>query len=288
MSVERSSQGAAAWIRTGYEEGWAVGQFNMSNLETLQAIVNAANRARSPVFVGTSMGTIRYAGLDYIAGMLEAARRSSEVPIMLHLDHGPDVETIEACLARGYDSVMIDGSNLPFEDNVDLVRKVVEMSRPLGVAVEAQIGRTWEEDGDDRTQVETTAEEAGAFVRDTEVDYLAVSVGTTPGRLEGESSVDLALLEEIARVTEIPLVLHGGSSVPEHVMVETVRLGAAKVNIDTAIREAVTSSLAAFYGNPGYSHDPRFALRQAREEAEKAVLERIELLGSAGRAKAGR
>lgn len=275
---------AAAWVDRARSQGWAIGQFNMSNLETLQAIAAAVAAARAPAFIGVSMGTLRHAGLEYVAAMAAAAKAQAPVPLLLHLDHGPDLETIAACIERGWDSVMIDASTLPFAENVALVREVVAMAHPRGVAVEAQIGRTWEEEGDDRTEIVTTPDEARAFVAETGVDYIAVSIGNTPGQIAGEAPIDLSLLGAIDDVAGVPMVMHGGSSVPDAVMHEAIALGVAKINIDTAIRLAVTETLRAIYRGPAPPTDPRIPLRQAREAAAAAIGEKIALFGAVGKA----
>jgi ketose-bisphosphate aldolase len=275
---------AAAWVARARDKGWAVGQFNMSNLETLQAIAEAAAETRSPAFIGVSMGTLRHAGLEYIASMAGIAKASSPVPLLLHLDHGPDLATIAACIERGWDSVMIDASTLPYEENVALVREVVDFAHARGVAVEAQVGQTWEEDGDDRTEVVTTPEQARAFVAATGVDYVAVSIGNTPGQVEGEAPINLPLLGAIGKMTAVPMVMHGGSSVPDSVMGGAIALGVAKVNIDTAIRLAVTQTLRTFYGEASPVTDPRIPLRQARTAAAAVIRDKITLFGATGKA----
>lgn len=275
---------AAALISRARAEGWAVGQFNMSNLETLQAIAAAAAAKLAPVMIGITMGTIRHAGLDYIAAMARVAKAASPVPLLLHLDHGPDLATIAACIERGWDSVMIDASSLPYKENVPLVREVVAMAHPLGVAVEAQIGQTWEEEGGGRTEVLTEPEEARAFVQATGVDYIAVSIGNTPGQAAGGAPVDLPLLGTIAAAAGVPIVMHGGTSVPDATMREAITLGVAKVNIDTAIRLAVTEALTTYYRADAAGPDPRVSLKQAREMAQLAIEKKIDLFGAAGKA----
>lgn len=278
---------AANWVRRAKREGWALGQFNMSNVETLQAIVAAAHDRWAPVFIGVSMGTIRHVGLPYIAALVQTAKDHSDVPVLLHLDHGPDLATVAACIDYGWDSVMIDASALPYAENVALVRETVALAHPRGVAVEAQIGQTWEEDGEGRIEAATGPEEARAFVVATGVDYVAVSIGNTPGQIDGEAPIDLPLLGEIAAVADVPIVMHGGSSVPDATMREAIGLGVAKVNIDTAIRRAVSDVLRAHYALPDASVDSRIPLARGRELARKTVAAKLELFGSAGRAGGG-
>jgi fructose-bisphosphate aldolase class II len=282
--MQARNQNIVEMIRRARQEGWALGQFNMSNLETLQAIVLAANDAKSPVIVGVSMGTIRHVGLSYIRGLLQAAHSEANVPLFFHLDHGPDLATIESCVAIGFDSVMIDTSRYSLEENVALVRQVVEFAHDRGVGVEAQIGETWDEETGTQVQMKTDAEEARAFATATGVDYLAVSFGNTPGRWEGEADVDLDVVKEVARLSSVPLVLHGGSSIPEGAIQQAIQLGAAKVNIDVAIRRAVTSSMIASYCRENAPTDPRVAFRAAREAAKAIIMEKMRLFGSVNRA----
>lgn len=276
---------AAEWVRQARAEGWALGQFNMGNLETLQAIVAAAEDRQAPVLIGVTMGTIRHAGLPYIAALVRTAKAQSSVPLLLHLDHGPDLDTIAACIDEGWDSVMIDASMLPYDENVAMVRQAMALARPRGVAVEAQIGETWEEEGEGHAETPTDPAEARAFVGDTGIDYLAVSIGNTPGHVGGGvAPIDMALLGDIAAVAGAPIVMHGGTSVPDAVMREAIGLGVAKVNIDTAIQLAVSGALREHYAQPGASPDFRVPLARGREAARAAVRARIDLFGSAHKA----
>ena len=279
------SRTAAEWVSQARAEGWALGQFNISNLESLQAIVAAAEDRRSPVLIGITMGTIRHAGLPYIAAMVRTAKEQSTVPLLLHLDHGPDLDTIAACIEAGWDSVMIDASMLPYDENVAVVRQAVAMARPRGVAVEAQIGETWEEEGEGHAETPTDPEEAREFVTATGIDYLAVSIGNTPGHVgSGVAPIDMALLGDIAAVAGAPIVMHGGTSVPDAVMREAIGLGVAKVNIDTAIQVAVSGALRDYYAQPGASPDFRVPLSRGREAARAAVRAKIDLFGSTHKA----
>lgn len=274
-------------IRTAYRQAWAVGQFNMSNLETLQAIVAAASEARSPVMVGVSMGTLRHVGLSYVRGLLQAAKYEAEregVPLFFHLDHGPNLEIIQSCIGIGFDSVMIDTSQLSFEDNVTQVRRVVEVAHAAGVGVEAQIGETWDEETGEHNQALTDPAQVGRFVELTGVDYLAFSFGNTPGRVEGNAEVDLELVRNVGRASPVPIVIHGGTSVPDAAVKIAIQAGVAKINIDTAIRKAVTHTLREIYGNPAPPSDPRIAMKQAREAAMHAIMQKMALFGSAGKA----
>lgn len=279
-------QSATYWVDRAHSERWAVGMFNAHHLEATQAIAAAADRLRAPAMLATTMGGIRHVGLDYFVAMAEVARRRTAVPLILHLDHGADYETVAACIERGFDSVMIDASSTSYDENVDLVRRVVALARRHGVGVEAQIGETLAEEGEEVVERKTTVEEAVAFVRDTGIDYLAVSIGNTPGRLGGAAPIDVPLVRAISEAVRIPLVLHGGTSVPAETVHAVVAAGIAKVNIDAAVKGAFRAALIEAYGADDPVVDTRAPLADARGRAVEAVAEKIALFGAEGRADA--
>jgi ketose-bisphosphate aldolase len=273
------------WIRRAHGEQWALGQFNISNLEVLQGIVQAANQERSPVLVGVSMGSLGYIGLPYLAGMVQAAKAAAQVPLFFHLDHGADFAAVKACIEAGFDSVMLDASRVSTAQNVQLVREVVAFARPRGVGVEAQIGETWDEETGDRVETRTEPAEVAQFVAETGIDYVAISFGNTPGREEGQAEIDLELVRQCGQASPVPIVLHGGSSIPDAGMRAAIAGGAAKVNIDTALRQAVTHTLQAQYGGPhAPQSDPRKAMAPVREAVREVVAAKMRLFGSANRA----
>jgi ketose-bisphosphate aldolase len=271
-------------IRRAHTEGWALGQFNLSSLEVLQGIVAAANEMRSPVIVGVSMGSLRHAGLPYLAGLIAGARAAAKTPLFFHLDHGDSFATIKECIAIGFDSVMIDASRNRYEQNVRLVSEVVEYAHSRGVGVEAQIGETWDEETGDLVETRTDPMQAAAFVWATGIDYLAISFGNTPGRIDGKASIDLSLVRTCAAASPVPLVLHGGTSIPDSAMRDAIAAGAAKVNIDTAIRKAATGVLQAAYMASAPPSDPRKSFAAVREAVREVVAAKMALFGSAQRA----
>jgi len=273
-----------AMIQAARLDGWALGQFNMSNLETLQAIITAANAARSPLIVGVSMGTLRHVGLPYLAGLIQGARGVAQTPLYFHLDHGADFAAVRSCIEIGFDSVMIDASRWRLEENIDRVREVVAYAHARSVGVEAQVGETWDEETGDEVETRTRPEAVRPYVEATGIDYLAISFGNTPGRVTGEAAIDLALVDACAAVSPVPIVLHGGTSIPDPAMRQAIRAGAAKVNIDTAIRKAVTTTLHAAYATGSGPSDPRKVFQQARDVVVQVVIEKMQLLGSAQRA----
>ena len=268
---------AAELIHRARREGWAVGQFNMSSLDTVHGIVDAANEAHLPCLVGVSMGTLRYAGMDYIAGIVRAARIHAAVPLYFHLDHGSDLEVVRKAIDAGFDSVMIDTSMLPYAENVARVRETAEVTRAHGVALEAQLGATLDEETGAGAQIETDPAAVRRFVTETGIDYLACSFGNAPGTGVGTSDPDRDLIERIGRASPVPLVVHGGTSLSDEMTRHAIRCGAAKINIDTWIRRAVSRTLARCYANGASVSDPRVPFKQVRAAVAEAVTEKLRL-----------
>lgn len=272
------------WIQLAHCERWALGQFNISNLEVLQAIIDVAGEHRAPVIVGVSMGSLRHIRLRYLAGLVKSAKESAKTPIFFHLDHGADFASVKACIEIGFDSVMLDASRVPMAENIRLVREVVAYAHPLRVGVEAQIGETWDEEVGDFVEIRTDPQQVAEFVEKTGIDYLAISFGNTPGRLDGTANIDLELVGSCAVASPVPIVLHGGSSIPDEGMRSAIAAGAAKVNIDTALRQAITGVLQQQYCGVNPPSDPRKAFAAARKAVAHVVAAKLQLFGSVGRA----
>ncbi|MFH1502495.1 MAG: class II fructose-1,6-bisphosphate aldolase [Candidatus Eisenbacteria bacterium] len=291
--------------------GYAVGAFNTSDLEITQAIFEAAAELRSPVMVATSQSALKYAGLDNIRAMVENLAAEADVPAALHLDHGTDEEAIRACVEGGWTSVMIDGSHHPFEENVAVTRRVVEMAHPRGVSVEAELGRLVGVEDEiavkEGQAVLTDPDEAVEFVERTGCDSLAVAIGTSHGAYKFKSNPRLAIdrLEQIASRVEIPLVLHGASAVPPDVVALAERYGArlggakgvpaesigeaiphgiAKINIDTDLRLAFTGRVREILAESPEVFDPRKIMGAAKKGMREVVASKMKLFGSANRA----
>lgn len=270
------------------EGGYAVGAFNINNMEIIQAIIEAAEEERSPVIMQASQGAIRYAGMDYIVGLARVAARGASVPVALHLDHGPDFRQAMQCIRAGFSSVMYDGSQYPLEENIAYTRQVAEAAHTVGVSVEGEIGRlVGIEDDVQVSELEgalTSPEEAERFAEETGIDFIAVAVGTRHGFYKGEPKLDFDRLAEIRRRVDIPIVLHGGSGVPEHHIEKAISLGVRKINIDTELRHAfVTAVREAVTENPD-EFDPRKIVGPGRERMKEKVKEKMRLFGSSGRA----
>jgi ketose-bisphosphate aldolase len=237
--------------------GRAVGSFNTYNLEITSAILRAAEAQGQPVFLAVGRGALDYAGFDPLSRAVLAAAESASVPVAVHLDHSPDVETIARCVAAGYTSVMVDGSALPFAENVALTRRAVEAARP--VTIEAELGAI--AGAEDRSGGAhegsipmTDPEQAAEFVAATGVDSLAVAIGNAHGFYSGQPQLDFDRLSELARRVDVPLVLHGASGIPDVDIERCIRLGVRKINVNTEVRFTLFQSLeeALRRGVPGY------------------------------------
>ena len=262
-------------------EGYAIGAFNTNNMEIVQAIVEAAEAEQAPVILQASQGAISYAGLDYITGLVSIAASRATVPIALHLDHGTSFAQVVQCIRSGFSSVMYDGSKLPLEENIAMTLKVLEIARPVGVSVEAELGKIGgtEDDitVDEHEALFTHPEEAKYFVKQTGVDSLAVAIGTAHGQYKGEPRLDLPRLEKIRALTGVPIVLHGSSGVPDETIKEAIRLGVRKVNIDTNIRETFVGAMRREIENNPQEIDPRKILGPARKAIVEIIREKIRL-----------
>lgn len=270
---------------------YAIGAFNANNLEYVQGIIAGAEAEHAPVIIQASPGAIRYAGLDNIVAMVGAAATNASVPVVLHLDHGEDLDLVTYCIRRGFTSVMFDGSRLSFVDNVRLTTTVVRMAHRAGITAEGELGvvpaATDQWSPERLADSMTDPDEATTFVRETGVDSLAVAVGSVHQLRSHRSSLDTDRIAVIARSTEVPLVLHGSSGVEREDIPRGIAAGLCKVNIATALHEAFTGALRATTRSLADEVDPRRLLAPARAAVTEVVSERIQLLGSSGRA-AGR
>lgn len=270
------------------KEGYAVGAFNANNMEIVQAIVRAAELEKSPVIMQASQGAINYAGLEFITGMVKIAAEHSSVPVALHLDHGTDFDQVVKCIRSGFSSVMYDGSKLALEENIAMTKKVLELARPIGVSVEAELGKIGGTEDDIQVSEEdalyTDPEEARYFVEQTGVESLAIAIGTAHGQYKGEPRLDYDRLAQIKSLIKIPIVLHGSSGVPDESLRKAIELGVCKVNIDTNIREAFVWTMRKVIAEDPVEIDPRKILGPAREAAVEIIRAKIRVFGSSGRA----
>lgn len=265
---------------------YAVGAFNVENLEMIMAVAEAAEESRSPVIMQTTPSAVGYAGLDYFFAMAKTAAERASVPVALHLDHGDGFPLAVKALRAGYTSVMIDGSRLPFEDNVALTRQVVEACSPSGISVEAELGKVGgKEDGleGDKASPFTDPAEAQEFVGRTGVNSLAVAIGTAHGLYAGTPKLDFVRLREICSRVSVPLVLHGASGVPDDAVRKAIAEGICKVNFATELRIAFTDGVKSYLKDNPAAFDPKKYSKTGRERVARLVREKILLCGSAGK-----
>lgn len=270
------------------KNNYAIGAFNANNMEIVQATIETAEEERSPVIVQASQGAIKYAGLDMIVSMVKSLAEKATIPVVLHLDHGTDYYQNILCLRAGFTSLMFDGSKLPFDENVAMARKVVEMAHVCDVPVEAEIGQIGKMDASDEPGVArerikefmADPEEAARFVKMTEIDSLAAAVGTIHGCQEQIAQLDIPRIEKIRDLTGVPLVLHGASGASDEEIRKGIAAGISKINIDTRIRMAFTKAARDFLNQNPDEIDPRKILGPAKEAAKEVIRGRIRVLGS--------
>ena len=266
--------------------GYAVGAFNVENMEMVMAVIAAAEELRAPLMLQTTPSTVKYAGVDlYQANVNTAAERAS-VPVCMHLDHGDSFELAMRALRVGYSSIMIDGSHSVFEENIAVTKAVADACRPSGIPVEAELGKVGgkEDDLDGGNGGYTDPQEAKEFAERTGIGSLEVAIGTAHGVYKGEPKLDLDRLAEIRKVVSIPLVLHGASGLSEEAVAESIKRGICKVNFATELRIAYTEGVKEFLGQNPDAFDPKKYGKTAMEHVKEIVKLRIRMCGCDGKA----
>ncbi|RXZ82700.1 ketose-bisphosphate aldolase [Paenibacillaceae bacterium] len=268
---------------------YCVGAFNVHTLEMLQAVVEAAAETESPLILQSTVGTVKHLGPEYIAAAAQTAAKLHNIPIALHLDHCTDFALIVRCIRAGYTSVMIDASQSPFEENVQQTLKVVEVANAAGVNVEAELGKVGGVEDDIVVGEEDASladpEECRLFVEQTGVHTLAPAIGTAHGIYKGDPNIDFERIGQIAAKVSVPLVLHGGSGIPDEQVRRCIDLGMSKMNVATELRIAFSNAIkAVFNANPD-ENDPRKYMIPAKDALRKLAIEKMTLCGSIGRAK---
>jgi len=275
-------------LQAAREGGYCIGAFNVHTLEMLQAVVEAAEETRSPLILQSTVGTVKHLGPDYIAAAATVAANRSSVPIALHLDHCSDFGTIMQCIRAGYTSVMIDASHDPFDANVAATRKVVEAASAVGVNVEAELGRVGgvEDDivVDERDALLADPDECARFVELTGVATLAPAIGTAHGIYKGDPNIDFDRIGRIASKVSVPLVLHGGSGIPEDQVKRAVSLGMSKMNVATELRIVFSDAIKRVFAENPDENDPRKYMIPAKQALKAAAIEKMRLCGSIGKA----
>ena len=270
-------------LKKAQEGKYAIGAFNAENMEMVQAILAAAEKMRAPVMIQTTPGTLKYADPMVFAGMVSRMAAAASVPAALHLDHGNSYDLAKYCVRQGYTSIMIDGSLLPFEENVALSRRVVEMAGDL--PVEAELGTVGgKEDTHEAGVAYTDPAQAEEFVRRTGIFSFAPAIGTAHGVYKAEPRLDLERLSEIARRVSVPLVLHGTSGVPDDTVRACIQRGICKVNYATDLRITFTRAVQQYVAENPKAIDPKKYLGAARAAVENRVCELIRVCGSDGKA----
>ncbi len=266
------------------KNGYAVGAFNTNNLEITHAIFQAAEALDAPILVQLSSGALKYAGIDFLPQIVRTHAQRSSIPAAIHLDHGPDFETVMRCLCYGFTSIMRDASKLPFDENVAEIRRVVEAAHAVGVPVEAELGRlVGVEDHvvvSEREAAMTDPDQAADFVQATGCDFLAVAIGNAHGFYKGEPKLDFDRLQAIRDKVDVPLVLHGASGIPDHQIRTAIDLGICKINIDTEIRHAFAETVRKFQAENPDQIDPRKILGPAIEAMQAVVDRKITLFNA--------
>lgn len=298
-----------------YKGGYAIGAFNVNNMEIIQGITEAAKKLNAPLILQVSKGARAYANHTYLVKLVEAAEIETGLPIALHLDHGPDFETCKSCIDGGFTSVMIDGSSLPYEENVALTKKVVDYAHAHGVVVEGELGQLAGVEDDVNVSADdaqyTNPDQVEDFVKRTGVDSLAIAIGTSHGAYKfkpgQKPQLRFDILEEVSkRLPGFPIVLHGASSVipefvekinahggkmpdaigiPEEMLRKAATMAVCKINIDSDLRLAMTAAIREHFDEHPDHFDPRQYLKPAREAIEGMVEHKINtVLGCAGKA----
>ena len=262
-------------------EGYAIGAFNTSDLEITKAIVAAAERMRSPVIIETSEHAIGYAGLENIAQIIKTVAESSSMPIALHLDHGTSIERVKDCISEGYTSVMFDGSHLSYDENVRLTLEAVKIAHAKDIPCEGELGSIGK--AGLKESEDTDPNEIKDFIDQTNIDFLAISFGSTHG-IDKEEKLNIDLLKEIRQKTDIPLVLHGSSGVSDDDMKLAIENGISKINMDTDIRFTFIREVRRILEENPALFDPRKVLNPAVKAVERLVEDKIKLYGSENRA----
>lgn len=266
--------------------GYAVGAFNVENMEMMMAAVQAAEEQKSPIILQTTPSTVKYAGLDLYLANAQAVAEKATVPIAMHLDHGDSFDLAIKAFHTGYTSIMIDGSHSSFEENIAISKRVADICHTAGIAVEAELGKVGgkEDDldgGDDNPY--TDPEEAKIFVEKTGVDSLAVGIGTAHGVYKGEPKLELEILSSIKAVVSIPLVLHGTTGVPDPVVQDCIRRGICKVNYATGLRIAFSDGVKDVLAKNPDVLDPKKYNTVGMDNVKAYVKQKIEVCGSNGK-----
>lgn len=266
--------------------GYAVGAFNVENMEMVKAVIAAAEELKAPVMLQTTPSTIKYGTLETYAAIVTAEAKKASVPVCLHLDHGSSYELASDAMAAGYTSVMIDGSGESFENNIAVSKKVVEKARPLGIPVEAELGKVGGKEDDLEADADTNTDpaEAKEFAERTGISSLAIAIGTAHGFYVGTPVLDKERVSEIRKAVSVPLVLHGASGLTDEDVRECVQRGICKVNFATELRAAYTAAVKKLLEEKPETFDPKKLGTAGMESVKELVKGRMKVCGCDGKA----
>ncbi|MGG7324617.1 tagatose bisphosphate family class II aldolase [Clostridium baratii] len=275
-------------LKKAQEGGYAVPAFNIHNLETLQVVIETAAELRSPVILAGTPSTIKYAGGEYIVAMAEVAAKEYDIPIAIHLDHFEDIDAIKHYVDIGFKSTMIDASHENYENNIRIVKEVVDYAHKFDATVEAELGRLGGQEDDlvvdEKDTMYTNPEQARDFVEKTGIDSLAVAIGTAHGLYKGKAKLDFDRLKEIREKVDIPLVLHGASDVPDELVKKAIELGICKVNVATDLKIPFSEAVKKYFIDNPTANDPRKYMTPGKEAMKAIVKHKIMVCGSNNRA----
>jgi tagatose 1,6-diphosphate aldolase GatY/KbaY len=275
-------------FKEAYKHKFAVPAFNIHNLETLQVVVEAANELKSPVILAATPGTVKYTGADYLFAIANVAANKYNIPIALHLDHAEDYDYIKDCIDIGVKSVMIDASHFPFEENIKRVKHVTDYAHQFGVSVEAELGMLGGQEDDiivdEKDARYTNPADVPEFINATNIDSLAVAIGTAHGLYKGEPNLDFDRLEKIYHITDKPLVLHGASGISNSDVQKTIEFGVTKVNIATELKIPFSKAVKDHFEKHPDANDPRKYLIPGKEAMREVVKQKIRMCKSDNRA----
>ncbi len=276
-------------LRTAKEEHYAVGQFNINNLEWTQCVLQAAQENQSPIILGVSEGAGKYmGGPQVVSAMVNALMETMDitVPVALHLDHGSSFESCKAAIDAGYTSVMIDGSHHPIDENIEMTKKVVEYAHAHNVSVEGEVGTVGgQEDGVIGGIKYADLDECVRMVNEAGVDSLAAALGSVHGNYDGEPVLGFTEMEAISNATDVPLVLHGGSGIPEHQVKKSIDLGHAKINVNTELQQQWAKAVRHKLEIDDKVYDPRKVMAPGKEAIVAATKTTMDMFGSSNKAK---
>ena len=273
-------------LEDAQKRGYAVGAFNVENMEMVKAVIAAAQELKAPVMLQTTPSTVKYAGLSMYAAMAAAEAEKASVPVCIHLDHGSSFELAVQAIKAGYTSVMIDGSKEPFEENVAVSKRVADVAKACGIPVEAELGKVGGKEDDLEAEADTNTDpmEAKEFVERTGITSLAVAIGTDHGFYVGTPVLDKERLSEIRKVVDIPLVLHGASGLSDEDVSDCVKRGICKVNFATELRAAYTAAVKKLLEEKPETFDPKALGKVGMAAVTELVKGRMKVLGCDGKA----